>query len=147
MSITRDYAEAFFDALMTREPDRIAPYVADDADWLIIGPTELFRYCGQHNGKAAVLEAYGWMLKRNAISYFERDFLVTDGASASALTSLIDVQRGSGRSLTIRLAQFARFRDGKVHEFCSITDTLGAAEQVMGRSLIDLPDVPALSEV
>ena len=60
---------------------------------------------------------------------------------------VLDVQRESGRSLTIRLAQFARFRDGKVHEFCSITDTLGAAEQVMGRSLIDLPDVPALSEV
>ena len=48
---------------------------------------------------------------------------------------------------TIRLAQFARFRDGKVYEFCSIIDTLGAVEQLMGRPLLDLTaDAPALVE-
>ena len=44
---------------MTRDPELIAPYIADDADWLIVGPIELFPYCGQHVGKEAVLAAYG----------------------------------------------------------------------------------------
>jgi ketosteroid isomerase-like protein len=145
MSITREFAEAFFDALSSREPDRIAGYVADDADWLIVGPIELFPYCGQHYGKEAVLQAYGRMAQTNATARYDRDFMMTDGESASALIRLTDVQRATGREFTIRLAQFARFRDGKVCEFCSIVDTLGAAEQVMGRALI--VDAPALAEV
>src|SRR5580765_1949105 len=143
MSITRAYADAFFDAMMTRDPEQIAPYVADDADWLIVGPIELFPYCGQHFGKDAVLKAYGRMAEGNTTTLYARDFLMTDGESASALTRLTDVQRATGRHVMLRLAQFARFRDGKVVEFCSITDTLGAAEQVVGHALISAADAPA----
>jgi ketosteroid isomerase-like protein len=143
MSITREFAEAFFNALSSREPDRIAPFVAEDADWLIVGPIELFPYCGQHFGKDAVLAAYGRLAQVNTTARYARDFIITDGECASALTRLTDVQRATGRQMIIRLAQFARFRDGKVCEFCSIVDTLGAAEQVIGRPLIE--DAPALA--
>ena len=144
MSITREFAESFFNALSSREPDRIAPFVADDADWLIVGPIELFPYCGQHLGKEAVLQAYGRLAQSNATARYARDFMMTDGESASALTRLTDVQRATGREIIIRLAQFARFHDGKAYEFCSIVDTLGAAEQVIGRPLI--VEAPALAE-
>jgi ketosteroid isomerase-like protein len=143
MTITREFAESFFDALSSREPARIVPFVADDADWLIVGPIELFPYCGQHYGKEAVLLAYGRMAQTNTTARYARDFMMTDGECASALTRLTDVQRATGREMIIRLAQFARFRDGKAYEFCSIIDTLGAAEQVVGRPLI--VDAPALA--
>jgi len=143
-AVTHEYATSFFNALSSREPDRIAPFVADDADWLIVGPIELFPYCGQHCGKDAVLAAYGRMAERNTTARFARDFLMTDGDSASALTRLTDVQRATGRQMMIRLAQFARFKDGKVVEFCSITDTLGVAEQAVGHALISAADAPAL---
>ena len=93
-----------------------------------------------------MLEAYGRMAEDNATALYARDFLMTDGESASALTRLTDVQRATGRHVMLRLAQFARFRDGKVVEFCSITDTLGAAEQVVGHALIGAADAPALAE-
>lgn len=136
-AITRDFAESFFKALSTRDPRHIAPFVPDDAEWLIVGPIELFPYCGQHLGKEAVLAAYGRMGERNETLGYVREFLITDGESASAMTRLHDVQRVTGKEIIVRLAQFARFRDGQVAEFCSIIDTLGAAEQVMGRPLID----------
>ena len=84
MSITREFAEAFFDALSSRDPARIAPFVADDADWLIVGPIELFPYCGQHYGKEAVLQAYGRMAQANTTARYNRDFLMADGDCASA---------------------------------------------------------------
>jgi ketosteroid isomerase-like protein len=143
MTITREYAEQFFDALMTRDPALIAPYVADDADWLIVGPIELFPYCGQHLGKEAVLAAYGRLKTGTVNANYTRDFVVTDGHCASALTRIDDIHRQSGHEVVVRLAQFARFRHGKVSEFCSIIDTLGAAEQVLGRSLLEVP-APAL---
>ena len=73
---------------------------------------------------------------------------ITDGESASALSRMTNVDLATGRQIVVRLAQFARFRGGKVCEFCSITDTLGAAEQFMGRSLSQMAeDAPALAEV
>ena len=51
----------------------------------------------------------------------------------------------TGKQITVRLAQFARFDEGRVNEFCSIIDTLGAAEQVLGRPLIEVP-APALAD-
>jgi hypothetical protein len=146
MSIDRAYAEAFFDAMMSRDPAKIGPYVGDDAEWLIVGPIEIFPYCGQHLGKDAVLAAYGRMGASAEVTGFTRDYAITDGASASALTRMSNVDRITGRQIVVRLAQFARFSDdGKVCEFCSITDTLGAAEQFMGRSLSQMAeDAPAL---
>lgn len=144
-AVTRDFAEAFFNALSSRDPERIAPFVADDADWLIVGPIELFPYCGQHYGKEAVLAAYGRLGQANASARYARDFMIADGESASALARLNDIHRASGKEIMIRLAQFARFRDGQVIEFCSIVDTLGAAEQAMGRPLIELDSAPPLA--
>jgi len=95
---------------------------------------------GSNPPAAAALAAYGRMAAGNATARYARDFLITDGESAS----VTDVQRATGREMIIRLAQFARFRDGKAYEFCSIIDTLGAAEQVVGRPLI--VDAPALAE-
>jgi ketosteroid isomerase-like protein len=135
--------------LQCAEQPRAGPDCAvrrDDADWLIVGPIELFAYCGQHFGKDAVLAAYGRMAAGNTTALHARDFLMTDGEGASALTRVTDVRRASGRQVMLRLAQFARFRDGKVLEFCSITDTLGAAAQVVGHALIGAADAPALAE-
>jgi ketosteroid isomerase-like protein len=148
MSITRAFAEEFFDAMMTRDPAQIARYIADDAEWLIVGPIELFPYCGQHLGKEAVLGAYGRMSASAKVTAFTRDYAITDGESASALSRMTNVDLATGRQIVVRLAQFARFRGGKVCEFCSITDTLGAAEQFMGRSLSQMAeDAPTLAEV
>ena len=148
MSITRAFAEEFFDAMMTRDPAQIARYIADDAEWLIVGPIELFPYCGQHLGKEAVLHAYGRMASDAQVTEFTRDYAITDGECASALSRMTNIVHGTGRQVVVRLAQFARFRDGKVCEFCSITDTLGAAEQFMGRSLSQMAeDAPALAGI
>jgi len=144
-AITHEFAKFFFNALSSRDPARIAPFVADDADWLIVGPIELFPYCGQHIGRDAVLAAYDRMAERHTTARYARDFLMTDGESASALTRLTDVQRATGRHIMVRLAQLARFRDGKVVEYCSITDTLGVAEQAVGHALISAADAPALA--
>ena len=141
MSVSRHDAEAFFDAMMSRDPARIAPYVADDAEWLIVGPTELFAYCGQHLGKEAVLAAYGRMGRIAAVTDFAREFTLTDGESASALTRMTVTQSSTGRQVVARLAQFARFRDGKVCEFCSIFDAFSVVEQ-----LVEHAQSPALAD-
>jgi hypothetical protein len=61
---------------------------------------------------------------------------------------MTNVDLATGRQIVVRLAQFARFRDGKACEFCSIIDTLGVVEQITGRSLaLMTEDAPALAEI
>ena len=145
MIITAEYVESFFAALANRDPAAIAPFVADDAEWLMIGPIEMFPSCGQHLGKDAVLAAYERAKQRSEMISYVREFLMTDGTSASALTRFTGAMPATGKQINVRIAQFARFRDGKVTEFCSIIDTLGAAEQVLGRALLPAVAAPALA--
>ena len=146
MVITPEYADSFFMAIASRDPAVLAPYVAADADWLIVGPLELFPSCGQHLGRDAVLAAYQRVKERRWSLASVREFLVTDGASASALTRFTGTLPLIGRHINVRAAQFARFDDeGKAVEFCSILDTLGVAEQVLGRPLLPTANAPALA--
>src|ERR1700755_3571501 len=97
MSITADFADKFFAALASRDRDAIAPYVADDAEWLIVGPIELFPYCGQHLGRDAVLAPYTQMGNRTETCPAIREFLVTGEDSVSALTRLTITPRDGAR--------------------------------------------------
>jgi ketosteroid isomerase-like protein len=147
MSITAEFAEQFFAALASRDRAQIAPYVADDAEWLIVGPIELFPYCGQHLGKDAILHAYTHLGEDIETRSATREFLVVGQDSVSALSRLTAIHRPTGREVTVRFAQFARFEAGKAREFCSIVDTLGAVEQLLGHALIRAPTLaPATDE-
>ena len=45
-------------------------------------------------------------------------------------------QRATNRMLSFRLANFLRFRDGKVFEFREFSDTFDIVEQALGRWLV-----------
>ena len=62
-------------------------------------------------------------------------FLLVDGDWASALIRLTNVDNRSGHEMSFRAAHFARLRNGKVIEYCGILDSLGKAEQTLGRPL------------
>lgn len=131
----RGHAYDYFKALATRDPDLIAPFLDEAIDWLLVGPVELFPWCGHHVGKAAVIEVYRRMASDLTTLAYVPDFLLVDRDCASALTRMSIVQNEDGRTANLRLAQFVRFRDGKVVEACIIMDALSAVEQLLGRAL------------
>jgi ketosteroid isomerase-like protein len=59
---------------------------------------------------------------------------VLDGDRAATLNRLSG-RRADGRAIGYRVAQFIRFNDGKVVEYCSVIDSFDAAEQVLGHSI------------
>jgi ketosteroid isomerase-like protein len=143
--ISRDRVEAYLDALASRDPDRIAPFLADDIDWLLTGPTEAFPYCGQRLGKAAVLDAYRLLGRSIRVTQHVREQVLIDGDHVAALVRLVGLHE-TGRELNLRFATFTRFRDGLVVEVYTILDVLGVVEQMIGRPL-DIPLVPVTPEL
>jgi ketosteroid isomerase-like protein len=133
--IPRSVVEAFHQAYSVRDAAKVAEFLADDVKWTISGPVDVLRFCGTRYGKAAVID----MIERLApqvfrIQNFVREALLVDGDRAATLNRLT-AARDDGRMVSYRVAQFLRFRDGKVIEYLSVIDSFDAVEQVLGHPL------------
>jgi ketosteroid isomerase-like protein len=60
----RPIVEAFYKASAERDIDRVMSLVADDVDWLVQGPVDIFAFLGQRRGKAAVLDGFAEIARK-----------------------------------------------------------------------------------
>jgi ketosteroid isomerase-like protein len=70
----------------------------------------------------------------------EKETLLVDGDNAAALVRLNAIDTRTGRTLSLRLALFARFSGGKLMSLKALFDSFDAVEQALGRH-IDLSHV------
>ena len=134
-SAIRPVVEAFYQACTTRNIERVATMLADDVDWLVQGPVDVFPFLGQRHGKDAVLEGYREIARRLDIIGYEVERLLVDGDRAAALIRITSVIIATGKVMSIRTSQFTRFRDGKLIEMQGVLDTFDMVEQTIGRPL------------
>ena len=132
---TRALAEAFYKASAERDIERAMSLIADDVDWLVQGPVDVFAFLGQRRGKETVLEGYRDIARKLEITGYTVEALLVDGYRAAALIRLSSIIRATGRVMTVRTSQFSRFRDGKIVEMRAVLDTYDMVEQTLGRSL------------
>src|SRR6266850_343684 len=127
----RPIVEAFYRASAARDIERIASLIADDVDWLVQGPIDVFPFLGQRRGKAAVLEGYREVARRLEITNYQIEALLVDGARAAALIRISAIVRATGKVMSIRTAQFSRFRDRKLAEMRGVLDSFDMVEQTI----------------
>jgi len=134
--VNRRAAEGFYRALASRDARRIAAYLSDDVDWMSIGPVEMLGFCGPHRGKAAVMDVFERLIPAVVeITSYVTDILLVDGDRAGGLNRLTGRLHATGRVITCRLANFMRFRDGKICEYRSLMDSFAAVEEFIGQRL------------
>jgi ketosteroid isomerase-like protein len=133
-SVNHKLLEAFYQAYASRDVHRLAPLLDDDATWTINGPVELLQFCGSRRGKQAVLDMVGRLVPEIfRITGFVPESVLLDGDRAATLSRLSGRRVEDGRVISYRVAQFLRFRNGKVIDYRSVIDSFDAAEQVLGR--------------
>jgi ketosteroid isomerase-like protein len=147
--VSRSVVQAFYEAYASRDPVRIAPLIADHAKWSIVGPSHIFPFCGEREGKAAVMELFTDVIP-SCIRFHTADpeVLVVDGDCAAAFVKLTGELPASGRVITYHCGQFVRFENDKVISFHSLIDSFDAAEQALGHQIDPMlaPDtVPSIS--
>ena len=134
--VTREWVEAFNDAYAGRQMDRLASFLHDDVRWVISGPVDLMPFCGERRGKQAVLDMVARIAPRQfAVVSFAPELVLIDGDRASTLCRASGERAANGRTIGWRVAQFMRFRDQKIVEYCSVIDSFDAAEQVLGHAI------------
>lgn len=136
----RGFVRAFCNALSTRDIALIEPFLHDEIEWTAFGPIDLFPFFGQRRGKDAVLKMCAEIAATLELRRCDKETTLYDGDSAAILLKLTAAHPKTGRVITFRLAQFARFADGKLIALKAVFDTFDAAEQALGRA-IDLSAV------
>jgi ketosteroid isomerase-like protein len=147
--VSRAMVEAFYRAYASRDADKIGPFLDDDVEWSIAGPVEVMQVCGQWRGKAAVIDRFARAMPQVVdFKSLDQEFLLVDG-DCSALFGRITCRHvASGRTISHRVAHFARYRGGKVVSLRVINDSLDAAEQFIGHRINLVPgDAPIDSDL
>ena len=143
----RPIVEAFYQASAARDVERAMSFIADDVDWLVQGPVDIFAFLGQRRGKAAVREGYREIARRLQITSYQVEILLVDGDRAAALIRLASIVRATGKIMSVRTSQFSRFRAGKIVEMRAVLDSYDMVEQTIGRALdvtpVELESLPA----
>ena len=135
-SVPRDLVDAFYKVYAARNAEKVAPFLADDVEWRVIGPVDYLPFCGIHRGKAAVIDLMTRQVPSvlRVYSVVVESFLI-DGDRAATLSRLHARRTEDGRVISYRIANFMRFSDGKVVENLSMLDSFDAVEQVLGHPL------------
>jgi ketosteroid isomerase-like protein len=141
MTVTtiRPIVEAFYRASAQRDIAAVMSFIADDVDWLVQGPIDVFAFFGQRHGNAAVLEGYREIARKLQVTGYHVEALLVDGERAAALIRLSAIVRATGKVMSVRTSQFSRFRDRKVVGMRAVLDSYDMVEQTIGRALDATP--------
>jgi ketosteroid isomerase-like protein len=133
----------YFQACVSRDPQRISKCLDDDVLWSLGGPVDLLPFCGQRRGKQAVIDTIvGLTPTVMRMTGMDIEELLTDGDRAAAIIRVTAIHAGTGRTVSYRNAHFMRFRDGKMVELRALIDTFDAAEQILGHPINTSLDTP-----
>lgn len=130
---TRAAVKALYEAYAARDFDRVQAMIHDDIEWIIYGPVQVFPFQGPRRGKQQVLDVLGAIGKDYEVERYVPEVMIVEGDRAAVMSDAAFKQRATGRTLSIRLANFLRFRDGQLIEFREFADTFDAVEQALGK--------------
>jgi ketosteroid isomerase-like protein len=144
-AVPRSVVDAFYEAFVARDAQRLEPLLHDDVVWTVSGPVDVLSYCGTHRGKAAVLDLIVRVVPSlfRVVSFVQETVLV-EGTRVAMLNRRSARRTTDGRMISYRVAVFLRFHDGKVIENLSLLDSFDAAEQLLGHSLAPHEPLPAV---
>ena len=132
---TRAIVTALYGAYARQDFEQIAAGIHEDIDWVIYSPISVFPFAGPRRGRAAVLAAMVEIGETYALEYYKNETIVVDGDRAAVMSDVKFIQRATQRTMRFRVANFLRFKDGKLIEFREFANSFDVVEQALGREL------------
>src|SRR5581483_11299219 len=87
--VSRCTVQAFYRAYGSGDPKQVAAFLDDDIDWMVSGPVDVLRFCGQRRGKAAAVDVIERLIPSTfEFAGFEPALVLIDGDRAATLFTL-----------------------------------------------------------
>ena len=137
------FSRALHRAINDREFEEIETLIDDDVEWALYGPIDMFPFLGARQGKEAVLEVIRQIADNVQVRRFERESIMLGVDSAASMLRYSLTALDSSKPISLRVAQFAQFRAGKLISMRVLVDTFDLVEQALGRAI----HLPKMSSV
>jgi ketosteroid isomerase-like protein len=127
-------------AINDRQHEDLEALIDDDIDWAVYGPIDMFPFFGARRGKAAVLEVIRRVADNIRVHRFDRESIMLGTDTASSMMRYSLTMLDANKPISLRLAQFAQFKAGKLASIRILVDTFDLVEQALGHP-IHLPRI------
>ena len=135
--VLRERLRTLYAAVKLGQIDFVLNSIDDDVEYISYAPVKVFPFLGHQRSKAAMSLALRCAHLAFDFVSCKPVLMVIEAENAAAIVFTRAVSRATGRSVQGMLTHFMRFRDGKLIEIREFMDSFRAAEQMLGRDLID----------
>ena len=137
------FSRALHRAINDRHFEDIETLIDEDVEWALYGPIDMFPFLGARQGKAAVLEVIRQIADNFRVRRFDRESIMLGVDSAASMLRYSLTALDSNKPISLRVAQFAQFRAGRLISMRVLIDTFDLVEQALGRT-IHLPKMTSV---
>ena len=129
------FSRALHRAINGRQFGDIEGLIDEDVEWSLYGPVEMFPFLGARQGKDAVLDVIRQLADNFHVRRFDRESIMLGVDSAASMLRYSLTALDSNKPISLRVAQFAQFRAGKLVSMRVLIDTFDLVEQALGRAI------------
>lgn len=137
------FSRALHRAINDRQFEDIEALIDEDVEWALYGPIDMFPFLGARQGKEAVLDVIRQLADNFHVRRFDRESIMLGVDSAASMVRYSLTALDSSKPISLRVAQFAQFRAGKLASMRVLIDTFDLVEQALGRA-IHLPKMTSV---
>ena len=137
------FSRALHRAVNDRDFRDIEALIDEDVEWAIYGPIDMFPFLGARQGRDAVLDVIRQLADNFHVRRFDRESIMLGVDSAASMLRYSLTALDSSKPISLRVAQFAQFRAGKLVSLRVLIDTFDLVEQALGRAI----HLPKMSSV
>ncbi|MBR0718986.1 nuclear transport factor 2 family protein [Bradyrhizobium liaoningense] len=137
------FSRALHRAINDRQFEDLESLIDEDVEWALYGPIDMFPFLGARSGRSAVLEVIRQIADNFQVRRFDRESIMLGVDSAASMLRYSLTALDSDKPISLRVAQFAQFRAGRLTNLRVLIDTFDLVEQALGRS-IHLPKMTAM---
>jgi len=129
------FSRALHRAINERQLEDLENLIDDDVDWAIYGPIDMFPFLGARRGKTAVMEVIRQIADNVRVHRFDRETIMLGVDSAASMLRYSLTSLESNKPISLRIAHFAQFTNGKLRNFRVLLDSFDLVEQALGRHI------------
>jgi len=137
------FSRALHSAINDRHFEDIEALIDEDVEWAIYCPIDMFPFLGARQVKAAVLQVIRQLADNFRVRRFERESIMLGVDSASSMLRYSLTALDSDKPISLRVAQFAQFKEDRLISMRVLVDTFDLVEQALGRA-IHLPKMTSV---
>jgi ketosteroid isomerase-like protein len=129
------FSRALHRAVNDRDFRDIEALIDEDVEWAIYGPIDMFPFLGARQGRDAVLDVIRQLADNFHVRRFDRESIMLGVDSAASMLRYSLTALDSDKPISLRVAQFAQFKAGKLISMRVLVDTFDLVEQALGRAI------------